>query len=207
MEKIQSNLFSVESCRAERGCPRALINPTELKKRLENIFQEINFAELRIKLLGEKILHHHLFKVALAGCPNCCSQPQIKDFGASFKVEPAVNNDLCSGCGLCIRSCKERGLYMSEKGIVFDETLCVGCGDCQRVCPTKAINVRESSWNVMAGGKLGRHPQLALTLALKENEDQVGALLKECLKLYLENKNPHLRFGDVLNAYKNTIIR
>ncbi|MFO7524678.1 MAG: NADH-ubiquinone oxidoreductase-F iron-sulfur binding region domain-containing protein, partial [Ignavibacteriaceae bacterium] len=53
-----------------------------------------------------------------------------------------INNNLCTGCGLCVRVCSS-GAIVGEKGqahyIVEDK--CIQCGMCFETCRLNAINV------------------------------------------------------------------
>ncbi len=74
------------------------------------------------------------------------SQPEIH-------MDPfvaVVEEDKCSGCGLCPQECSYEGaLCMRETDVngnvkmvaSVNQALCVGCGACVAVCPTRAINV------------------------------------------------------------------
>src|SRR3989304_2074662 len=52
-----------------------------IAEKIEALLDELGLGEhIRAKAKG-RLLYHMKFKVALAGCPNSCSQPQIKTFG------------------------------------------------------------------------------------------------------------------------------
>ncbi len=57
-----------------------------------------------------------------------------------------VNEDKCTGCGLCPAECSYEGaLTMTEKNgkklAAVNAALCKGCGACVAVCPARAIDV------------------------------------------------------------------
>jgi len=60
-----------------------------------------------------------------------------------------VNQDLCSGCGICAVVCSYDAITMeqSEKGLVsvIDEFKCKRCGVCSAACPANAINLSHFS--------------------------------------------------------------
>lgn len=60
-------IYKITRC---RDCPNAVINMASVEEAIKNIFQ-----------------------VAIAGCPNSCSQPQIKDFGLQGQVIPEHPRD------------------------------------------------------------------------------------------------------------------
>jgi len=57
-----------------------------------------------------------------------------------------VNEDLCTGCGTCIKLCPYSAIQKDEKGIAkVNEVLCKGCGLCAASCPEKAIDMKHFS--------------------------------------------------------------
>ena len=55
---------------------------------------------------------------------------------------PTVNDELCDGCGVCLRLCSTHCLAPTEDGKVWvaDPFACVvGCSSCANVCKPKAI--------------------------------------------------------------------
>ncbi|MDQ7095362.1 ATP-binding protein [Desulfosporosinus sp. PR] len=66
---------------------------------------------------------------------------------ASEKVSvgiPAVDENLCTGCRLCVDFCKFNALaYINNKLLVFAE-VCHSCGGCMLFCPEKALAEKEN---------------------------------------------------------------
>ena len=62
--------------------------------------------------------------------------------------EIEVNEDLCSGCGVCIAICPYEAskLEKSEKGLksVIDELKCKRCGVCISACPSGARTIKDA---------------------------------------------------------------
>jgi MinD superfamily P-loop ATPase len=55
-----------------------------------------------------------------------------------------INEDLCTGCGLCVTPCAEGAIEIVDgKARVIHEELCDGAGFCLAVCPTGALTVEE----------------------------------------------------------------
>jgi heterodisulfide reductase subunit A len=54
-----------------------------------------------------------------------------------------VNDELCSGCGLCVEACPYEALAMHSRRpvAVVNQALCQGCSACVAVCPSKACSV------------------------------------------------------------------
>lgn len=60
------------------------------------------------------------------------------------KAEIKIDEERCSGCGLCVSVCKDYGIVLENKKAKISETPCfgcIGCGHCMAVCPTGAIEV------------------------------------------------------------------
>jgi len=51
----------------------------------------------------------------------------------------SVNEDLCSGCGLCVSVCPYSAIELKEGKAKVTEVLCKGCGSCAAVCPSGAM--------------------------------------------------------------------
>lgn len=68
---------------------------------------------------------------------------------------PAVDRELCNGCGECVKVCAFNALaVLADKALVFKE-LCHGCGGCTRVCPTGAISEQPHRLGIVSTGKAG----------------------------------------------------
>jgi heterodisulfide reductase subunit A len=55
-----------------------------------------------------------------------------------------IDEDLCSGCSICIGACPYKAIGKSEDGkrVRVNEVLCRGCGVCAVACPSAAIRCR-----------------------------------------------------------------
>ncbi len=55
-----------------------------------------------------------------------------------------VNEDLCTGCGLCVDVCPYLALLVDEEKdlAIVREELCTGCGSCSSVCPVGAMQLK-----------------------------------------------------------------
>lgn len=189
------SLFTINKCKA---CPNRVVDLERLGNKLQQVMLERDFnTRLSTRVDQNRPLHHQMFHLALAGCPNSCSRPQIKDFGVQGQARPEVGEG-CSMCGACIEACAEKAISMAEDKVTIDRDLCLNCGQCARACPTGALHVGKVGYRVLAGGKLGRHPRLASELLAMATENQVVESLGRCVELFINEGRPGERFGSVL---------
>jgi ferredoxin len=60
------------------------------------------------------------------------------------KAQIRINEDECTGCGLCVSVCKDFGIEIENcKVKVSDHPFfgCIGCGHCMAICPSGAIEI------------------------------------------------------------------
>jgi len=53
---------------------------------------------------------------------------------------PWINQDMCTGCGMCISICSVDAIQSNETGKpqIYDDT-CIRCGKCHDICPVDAV--------------------------------------------------------------------
>ncbi len=70
-------------------------------------------------------------------------------------LNPVVDMETCTGCGLCGEMCQFSGIVVvNGKPLVFQE-MCHSCGGCTLVCPVKAITEKERPIGIIESGSLG----------------------------------------------------
>lgn len=57
---------------------------------------------------------------------------------------PAVNPELCVGCGRCEESCPQGAIRLRDGAAVVDLNLCIRCWCCNEVCPQGAVELSRS---------------------------------------------------------------
>jgi anaerobic sulfite reductase subunit C len=199
-----SGCFSSEGC-----CPHAACSTADLLTDLENLVKQADILAFLKSSLGEHIRFHHEFCVALCDCPNACSRPQIADIGIMGAMVPAVGNAVCTGCNACVQVCPDQAIRVSKqrKNPVIDMHLCQRCGKCIQVCPTQTLVIAESGFRIRLGGRLGRHPRLALEMPGFHSHDQVLALVQTCLDFYKTHSKNGQRFSHLFTGIDQMTAR
>ena len=98
----------------------------------------------------------HKCKIGVVGCANNCAKANINDIGILGRTIPEFNLDKCVGCGLCVKSCRQKALQVVDKKVVHNKDLCVNCGGCVRACNLNAAVAKEKGAEIFVGGRFGR---------------------------------------------------
>lgn len=197
----KNGVSELRVCKAGvKGCRNAVI---DVKALAEGLMENLNNSGIEEEIISTSegpVKKHQFFTMAIAGCPNCCSQPQIKDFGLSGQAEPVKGEAECIECMKCIDVCEEEGAVQIINGVpVFNMELCVKCGKCAKVCPTESIIIKDQGVRVMAGGMIGRHPQLAYTLKELLKNNEAFSIFQLCAGLFKADKSKKRKLGAVIN--------
>jgi anaerobic sulfite reductase subunit C len=201
--------FQVESCFGPSGCPNRAVEGEGLGQELDDLLAKRDLKTfLRERVQGPLKMHHE-FRVSLSCCPNACSRPQIVDFGIIGVRHPRITNDPCSQCRACVEVCKEEAIHLSqdEEKPVIDLTRCLSCGQCIAVCPTGTLQEDFQGFQILVGGKLGRHPQLGKDLGRIFSKEELFEQLNRYLDLYQTNNQKGERLGEILNRLESGTIR
>lgn len=192
--------YQIDTCFGAGGCPNRTNTGDALLQKIEELVRKENLLEFLKQRVPDKLKLHHEFRITFADCPNACSQPQIKDIGIIGASSPRVTDNECSFCGVCLEACSEEAIVVSREkgGPVIDAERCLKCGKCIQVCPTGTIEEGEKGYRLMLGGKLGRHPQLALEMPGIYSEDEVVAIVLNCIKFYKKHSRHGERFGAII---------
>ncbi len=196
---MQQSGFQIEHCRS--NCPKSARDWHNIHELLSQKLNSLNLLET-LKDKFNPIMHHHLPKVCLAGCPNGCSQPNIKDFGISGYITPKITAAPCIGCKACVRSCLERAITCQPDGIIIDRNRCLSCGDCLGVCPSGTLIAGESGWTLRVGGRVGRHPQFAKSAGQVQTDEAAVAWVSQTMLGYIEDGRPEERLTHFLERQK-----
>ena len=61
-----------------------------------------------------------------------------------LKVEPEINRERCTGCGICIEHCPTGAVRLSSRVPEINRKKCIKCFCCQEFCPQKAVKIKYS---------------------------------------------------------------
>lgn len=191
------SLTVLEACRSElSGCPNRLIDVEAWRQALQEWLDRDQVSErLRGRVGDPQVLYHHKLRLAVAGCPNGCSRPQIADLALVGLVRPEFHLDHCQGCGACARDCPDQAIAMVDDRPRWDENACQGCLACQKACPTECILTSAPAARLLMGGKLGRHPHLARVVGEVGDPAQAAEACRAAVENYLNTANPDERFA------------
>ena len=203
------NPWHIERCRArDGGCHNALADLSVLTQELEAVIGESGWGE-RIAAggAGRKPRPHHLLRIALAACPNACSKPQIRDLGIIASVRPNQVLASCTGCGLCVKVCREAAIDLKNNVAVVDSERCVGCGACGAVCPPGAMDMGPLQFRILVGGRLGRHPAWAVEMPATVSREQLVPTVARLLEITLTEALEQETFGETARRLGTALWR
>ncbi|MDR3556168.1 MAG: 4Fe-4S binding protein [Syntrophobacteraceae bacterium] len=197
---MESKGFQIETCFGSSGCKNRANRSEELAGNLEKTLLRRDIAAfLKERTSGEMKIHHE-FRICFSDCANACSRPQIADIGIIGAVLPGMVDTCCTGCSTCLSTCAEGAIHTVPGSAVpvLDAGKCVRCGQCIETCPAGAIEVAEKGWRILAGGKLGRHPQLGHELEGIYSADEAQKMVERILDIYFAHNLSGERLGAIL---------
>ena len=71
--------------------------------------------------------------------------------------KPTVHQELCMGCGQCIKICAHDAPKITDGKAKIDHNKCVGCGRCIGVCPKDAIKASMDEANDILNYKIAEY--------------------------------------------------
>ncbi len=129
----------------------------ELAKKLKIAIDKDGFlSEAHPKLKPVESVTSGLFFAGAAQAPKDIPEAVAQASGAAAKAivvlsqerlyhaptVAKVNNNLCTGCGMCVYVCPYDALSLKDDKVEVNEVLCEGCGTCSATCLRAAIEVK-----------------------------------------------------------------
>jgi len=99
----------------------------------------------------------------ICNCCSCCCElfNAIKCFNISSALVSSnwisqIDEEKCTGCGLCVKACPTDALYLEEqekgdtavKKAVVNKDICMGCGVCYSTCKKGAVTMKQRAQRV-----------------------------------------------------------
>jgi Pyruvate/2-oxoacid:ferredoxin oxidoreductase delta subunit len=204
-EEDPDELYSVQLCPAKFGActrdkremMRQIITPIRDKLR------QLGTTRIMMDKARSPLMSHHILRISIIGCPNCCLPPYFSDFGIICVYRPGLNSTGCIQCKACVNYCSEEAITLENDSPVIDHHKCLMCGGCEKICPEGVIFIQQAGYKVVIGGSGSRHPQIAQTVT--ENTDIKGVLhiLDNALKVFqgIPEYKKEIAFHEMIQTY------
>ena len=192
--------YQLDSCFGPSGCPNRAIQSDNLVPRIQALLESADLLGFLKQTVSGKLRFHHELRISVADCPNACSQPQIKDIGIIGACHPRLTETECTLCEACVEACPEDVIALGDQagGPAIDDSGCIACGKCVAACPTETILAGRTGYRVQLGGKLGRHPRLAMELPGIYDADGVIRIISDGIDYYKAKSRHGKRFAELL---------
>ncbi len=199
--------YEVSACFGGAGCPNTAYPSGALIKDIEKIFEREDLRGFLKKNVTGDLKFHHEFRVTISDCPNACSRPQIVDIGIIGAVLPGISDEPCTQCNACVDACKENAITLDDNQDIptIEYDLCLMCKKCITVCPTHTLEEKQKGFRVMLGGRLGRHPRLAMEVPGLKTHDEVLAIVQNSIDFYKANSKNGQRFSQILTSVDQVV--
>jgi len=161
-EDDDGELYKIDICPAKYGActadkremNRDILVPLRVK------LKELDLTRTVLEAARTTLMSHHVFRFSIIGCPNCCMSPFFADFGIIALYKPAVKEDGCIQCKVCLLPCIEHAITLDDEKPLIDYSKCVMCGGCELACEKDVIFTEAKGYKVVVGGTGSRHPKL-----------------------------------------------
>lgn len=153
----RDEVVNVIACPGTERCMLANIDSVSLAKSIDS---KLFGKEMPVKI-----------RISISACPNACTSPLLNEIGIVGQIRPIRVPGMCTGCGTCVKYCKEEAITIKRGISVLDPKRCVECGTCVRSCPYDLLKSSGEHYLITVGGRRGRHPKTGRELiAVKRPE-------------------------------------
>jgi len=173
------------------GCPHSLAKGQPILETIEGMVKEAIHVGMASDHKGHRASHHPGLRLALAACPNACTEPQTKDVGIIAIMIPTGVGQSCNGCGWCEKVCREEAIILVDGKAQILANRCVGCGQCINQCPERVIGSPGLRFRILVGGRMGRHPRWTEELCIVD-----ASAMVETVRSLLNRIARHARDGE-----------
>ena len=194
--------YDISTCFGEKDCPNSANSCAKLLVDIQTLMEKADILSFLKKSVPGGLKFHHEFRISLSDCPNACSRPQIVDIGIIGAARPVNGEANCTLCNACVDVCPDGAICLDQinEQPLIDQNLCLLCGKCITSCPTGTIERSEKGFRVLLGGRLGRHPRLAMEVPGIQSGPQVLAIVENCLTFYKTHSKKGQRFSKILTS-------
>ena len=185
-----SKVRPVVSCKGTT-CQYGLIDTFALSEKLHDIYYKG----------WHDVVLPHKFKIAVGGCPNNCTKPDLNDLGIVGQRAPQIDLSKCRGCKVCQveSACPIRVSKLVDGKIVIDPDKCNHCGRCVGKCPFGAVDSMGSGYRVYIGGRWGK--KVAQGMPLKKiftTEQEIIDVVEKAVLIFRDEGKTGERFADTV---------
>lgn len=180
----------VVSCKGTT-CQYGLIDTFGLSEKLHHLFYE-----------GcHDLILPHKFKIAVGGCPNNCTKPDLNDLGIVGQRIPVADLDKCRGCKVCQieKACPIHNPALIDGKIDLKPDTCNHCGRCIGKCPFGAVTEAATGYKVYIGGRWGKKVAQGKPLSrIFTTEEEVIGIVEKAIMLFKNEGVSGERFADTI---------
>ena len=209
-EDDEGELYKIDLCPAKYGActkeKRDLM--LEVLLPLRETLRRLDTTRIIMGRARTPLMSHHVLRVAIIGCPNCCASPYFADFGVICQLRPEIQPGGCNRCGRCVRSCAEGAISFSGDAPEVDYGRCILCGACAQECANGCITMPQRGYKVVIGGTGSRHPQLARTAAAWTDAAGAAGLLEKLIIAFRDfPEKKEISFHELVDSIGIDVLR
>jgi dissimilatory sulfite reductase (desulfoviridin) alpha/beta subunit len=181
----RQEVVNVVACPGTDRCKYANVETIQLAKALDARFFG---KELPVKV-----------RISIAGCPNGCNNALLNEIGIIGRIRPVRTPGLCTGCGTCVRYCREQAVAIRNGACVLNDDRCSHCGMCIQSCPYGLIRSEDRHYLVLVGGRSGRHPSVGRELIQVDSPEKVVEIVDRIIYWIYRTARENRLLGEQLD--------